>query len=163
MQVHCGIYLAVFWHLKTCWEVLIKWLSCDLISYEMVSCLSTHLSHVPYLLFNWPIGVVKFGINNMPTYATPPHKRNSITLVREQTIRNGQPPLVSEVSGNFYGLEGCHVVSAMDPHGLILGFLDRNHYFFFQVAPQLYSWGWVGPVPDPVLLRKSGSARNSDQ
>jgi hypothetical protein len=33
---------------------------------------------------------------------------------------------------------GCCVVSAMDPPGRILGFLDRSRYFF-QVAPQLYS------------------------
>jgi hypothetical protein len=31
---------------------------------------------------------------------------------------------------------------------------------FFQVAPQLYSRGWADPVPDPLLLRKSGSAGN---
>ena len=30
--------------------------------------------------------------------------------------------------------------------------------FFIQVAPQLTSRGWVDPVPDPLLLRKSGSA-----
>jgi hypothetical protein len=24
----------------------------------------------------------------------------------------------------------------------------------------LYSRGWVDPIPDPLLLRKSGSARN---
>jgi hypothetical protein len=36
---------------------------------------------------------------------------------------------------------GCRVVSAMDPHCRILGFLDRSRYFFFQVAPQLYSRG----------------------
>jgi hypothetical protein len=36
---------------------------------------------------------------------------------------------------------GCHVVSMTDPYGRILGFLDRNRYFFFQVAPQLYSRG----------------------
>jgi hypothetical protein len=39
---------------------------------------------------------------------------------------------------------GCHVVSVMDPYGRILGFLDRSLYFFSQVAPQLYSRGWVG-------------------
>jgi hypothetical protein len=55
---------------------------------------------------------------------------------------------------------GCHVVSVTDPYGRILGFLDRSHYLFFQVAPQLYSRGWVDPVPDPLLLRKSGSAGN---
>jgi hypothetical protein len=47
-----------------------------------------------------------------------------------------------------------------DPYGRILVFLDRSRYFFFQVAPQLYSWGWVDPVPDPLLLRKCGSAGN---
>jgi hypothetical protein len=47
----------------------------------------------------------------------------------------------------------------MGHYGRILDFLDRSRYFFFQVAPQLYSRGRVDPVPDPVLLRKSGSAR----
>jgi hypothetical protein len=54
----------------------------------------------------------------------------------------------------------CRVVSAMDPHGLILGFLGWSRYFFFQVAPQLYSRGSVDSVPDPLLLRKSDSAGN---
>jgi hypothetical protein len=30
----------------------------------------------------------------------------------------------------------------------------RGPYFFFQVAPQLYSRGWMNPVPDPLLLKK---------
>jgi hypothetical protein len=55
---------------------------------------------------------------------------------------------------------GYHVVSATDPHGRILCFLDRSRYYFFLVAPQLYSWGWVDPVPDPLLLGKSGSEGN---
>jgi hypothetical protein len=55
---------------------------------------------------------------------------------------------------------GCRVVRATDPYGRILGFLDRNRYFFFQVAPQLYSRGWVDPVLVPLLFRKSGSASN---
>jgi hypothetical protein len=36
---------------------------------------------------------------------------------------------------------GCYVVSVTDLYGNILRFLDRSHYFFFQVAPQLYSRG----------------------
>jgi hypothetical protein len=55
---------------------------------------------------------------------------------------------------------GCQEVSVTDPCGRIFGFLDRSRYFFFQVAPQLYSRGWVDTVPDPLLLRKSGSTRN---
>jgi hypothetical protein len=34
---------------------------------------------------------------------------------------------------------GSHVVSVTDPYGLILGLLEWRPYFFFQVAPQLYS------------------------
>jgi hypothetical protein len=55
---------------------------------------------------------------------------------------------------------GCLVISVTDPYGRDLGFLDRSRKFFFQVAPQLYSRVWVGPVPDPLLLRKSGSTGN---
>jgi hypothetical protein len=35
----------------------------------------------------------------------------------------------------------CHVVSLTDPYGRILDFLDLSRYFFFQVAPHLYSRG----------------------
>jgi hypothetical protein len=38
-------------------------------------------------------------------------------------------------------IEGCRVVSATDPHGRIVGFLDQSRYYCFQVAPQLYSGG----------------------
>jgi hypothetical protein len=41
---------------------------------------------------------------------------------------------------------------------VILGFLDPGRYFSIQVAPQLSSRGWVDHVPDPLFLRKSGSA-----
>jgi hypothetical protein len=53
---------------------------------------------------------------------------------------------------------GWRVVSVTDPYSSILGFLDRSRYCFFQVAPQLYSQGWVDPVLDPLLIGKSGNA-----
>jgi hypothetical protein len=74
----------------------------------------------------------------------------NVTWVREGT---------AACRRSYYQLLRCHVVSVTDPYGLILGFLDRRRYFFFQIAPQLYSRDWVDPVPDP-LLRKSGSAGN---
>jgi hypothetical protein len=86
-------------------------------------------------------------------------KLNSVAFVSEQTMLTERPPLVGEVSANFCG-RGCPVVSATDPPGRILGFLDRSRYYFFRVAPQLSSRGWVDPVPDPLPLRKSGSAGN---
>jgi hypothetical protein len=36
---------------------------------------------------------------------------------------------------------GCGADSATDYYGRILDSLDRNHYYFFQVAPQLCSLG----------------------
>jgi hypothetical protein len=80
-------------------------------------------------------------------------------LVCEQTIPTKWLLLVSEIMPTFVD-RGCRVVSAMDPHGRIFGFLDHSCYYFFQVAPQLYSRSWVDPVPDPLLLRKSSSAGN---
>jgi hypothetical protein len=43
------------------------------------------------------------------------------------------------------------------PTAVNLSFLDRSRSFLFQVVPHLSSRGWVDPVPDPLLLRKSGS------
>jgi hypothetical protein len=61
--------------------------------------------------------------------------------VHERFIPTERPPLVDEVSVNFLRIEGCRVVRVTDPYGHILGFIDRSRYFFFQVAPQLYSRG----------------------
>jgi hypothetical protein len=78
--------------------------------------------------------------------------KNSVASFRKWTIPTGRPPLVSEVCANFFAVKGCLVVSLTNPHGRILGFLDRSRYYFFQVAPQLYSRGWVDSVPDPLLF-----------
>jgi hypothetical protein len=40
----------------------------------------------------------------------------------------------------------CHVVSVTDPYGRILGSVDLSRYFFFKVAPQLHSRGYVDPL-----------------
>jgi hypothetical protein len=42
------------------------------------------------------------------------------------------------------------MVSATDPYGHILRFLDQSRYFFFQVALQLYSRGCVDPKHIPA-------------
>jgi hypothetical protein len=86
-------------------------------------------------------------------------KLNSVAWVSDRTIPTERPQLVHEVSANF-AYRGSHVVSVTDPCGSNLDFLDQSHYFFFQPAPQLYSRGWVDPVPDPLLLRKPGNAGN---
>jgi hypothetical protein len=80
---------------------------------------------------------------------------NSTALVSERTIPIESPSLFGEVSANFVD-RGCRVISTADPYGRILAFLDRFLYFFFQISPRLYSWDWMGPVPESLLLRKSG-------
>jgi hypothetical protein len=58
-----------------------------------------------------------------------------------------RPPLVDKVSANFLLIEVATWSAWRILYGRILDFLGRSCYFFFQVAPQLYSRGWVDPVP----------------
>jgi hypothetical protein len=85
-------------------------------------------------------------------------KTNSVAWVRQRTIPTERRCLSAKLVPTF-AARGCHAFSVTDPYGRILGFPGRSRYFFFQVAPPLYSQGWVDPIPDP-LLRKSGSAGN---
>jgi hypothetical protein len=64
-------------------------------------------------------------------------QKNSVILVRKRTLPTERPPYIGEVIINFFADRGCHVFNSTDPHGYILGFLDRSRYYFFQVAPQL--------------------------
>jgi hypothetical protein len=96
---------------------------------------------------------------HLQLYKLDVNNKNSVAWVRERTIPIERPLLVGEVSATFAD-RGCHVVRVTNPYGHILAFLDQSRYFFFQLAPQLYSRGWVDPVPDPLLLRKTGSAGN---
>jgi hypothetical protein len=86
-----------------------------------------------------------------------------VAIVCKRTILTKQPPLVGKVSANPLRVEGVAWSAQRIPTAVNLRFLDRSRYFFIQVAPQLSSWGWVEPVPDPLLLRKSGRAMNRTQ
>jgi hypothetical protein len=71
-------------------------------------------------------------------------------------------PRVSRLSARLVACIGCRVVTAAGPTPVNLGYLERNHYYFFEVSPQLSSRSWVDPVPNQPLLRKSGSAGESN-
>jgi hypothetical protein len=51
-----------------------------------------------------------------------------VALVRVRTTPTELPPLVGEASANFCGYRGCRVVSAAEPYGRNLGFLDRRYH-----------------------------------
>jgi hypothetical protein len=63
-------------------------------------------------------------------------KQTPWPVVHKRTKPTERPPLVGEVSAKFCGERGCHVISAMIPTAVDLGFLDgrdpsmeENKYF----------------------------------
>jgi hypothetical protein len=55
------------------------------------------------------------------------------------------------------------VVSTTDPHGHILGFSRSEPLLFLRSSCSIVLTRLSGPVPDPVTVRKSGSAGNRTQ
>jgi hypothetical protein len=115
------------------------------------------LKYLQVWLCSWsgPINVLR----SLHTHKTPwPESESELYRPSDRLLF---PKLVSSFADRW-----SRVVSATDPYGRILGVLDWSRCYFSQVAPLLYSRGWVDPVPDPLLLRKSRSAgnrtRNSD-
>jgi hypothetical protein len=79
---------------------------------------------------------------------------DSMASVCERTIPKQRPPLVGEVSANFLLIEGA-TWSAWRIPTPYSRFSRPEPLLFRSGVPQLYSRGWVDPVPDPLLLRKS--------
>jgi hypothetical protein len=86
------------------------------------------------------------------------NKLNSVAWVRERTMQTER--LWAKLVPTFADRGVSRSQCGSSPMPIISGFLDRSRYFIFQVAPQLYSRGWVDPVPVPLLLRESGSTLN---
>jgi hypothetical protein len=59
----------------------------------------------------------------------------SVAWVRKRTIPTARLRRLSAKLMPTFADIGANVVSVTDPYGCILCFLDRNRYFFFQVAP----------------------------
>jgi hypothetical protein len=76
-------------------------------------------------------------------------KKNSVVWVRKRTIPTERPPLVGEVIAKFLWIEGA-TWSAWRIPTAVFWVSRREPLLFYQVAPQLYSRGWVDPVPDPL-------------
>jgi hypothetical protein len=78
-------------------------------------------------------------------------KLNSMVWVRERTIPTERPPLLGEVIANLCGLRVPRGQrdGSLRPYSR---FSRQEPLLFYQVAPQLYSRGWVDPVPDPLLF-----------
>jgi hypothetical protein len=117
------------------WLALVMLVKC---SHTRVQCVSDHQA-----------GWNELSNKNISIAATHLNNNNSVASVRERTIPTERSPLVGEFSTNILADRGCRVVSAANPNVRNLDFPDRSRYYFFQVAPQLYSRGWMDPVPVP--------------
>jgi hypothetical protein len=82
-----------------------------------------------------------------------------VALVGRRNIPTERQPLIVDVSAKFADRRvsrgrrdrsSTAVISVSRPKPLL----------FFQAAPQLYSRGWMVPVPDPILVKKCGSVGN---
>jgi hypothetical protein len=62
-------------------------------------------------------------------------KKNAVALVRYRTMPTERPPLLGEVVPTFADRECCSV-SATDPPGRILGFLDRFYRTTLSYIPE---------------------------
>ena len=79
---------------------------------------------------------------------------NSVALVRERTIPTERPPPVGEVSANFLRIEGCHVVSATDPHGRLISVFYTGAATFCSSSSSIDLTRLSGPRSRPTTTQK---------
>jgi hypothetical protein len=82
-----------------------------------------------------------------------------VPLVCERTIPTEWPPYVGEVSASFCGhkLSFGRLNGSSRPYSR---FSRAQLILFLSCSSWVITRGWVDPVPDPLILRKSGSTRN---
>jgi hypothetical protein len=92
-----------------------------------------------------------YGRREFAAMTTRHPKLNSMVLVRERTIPTERPPLVGEVIANLCGerVPRGQRDGSLRPYSRVS---RQEPLLSYQVAPQLYSRGWVDPVPDPLLF-----------
>jgi hypothetical protein len=78
---------------------------------------------------------------------------NSVVLVRKRNIPIERPQPVGEVSANF-SWRGCRVVSATDPHGRNLRFLDPKPLLFHSSSSAIILTRLSGPRSRPTTSQK---------
>jgi hypothetical protein len=93
---------------------------------------------------------------DLPPCSTVPqqHKKqtNKQTKSASELYRPSDHRLLAKLMPTFAD-RGCYVVNVTDPYGRILGFQDQSRYYFFHVAPQLYSRP-SGPRSRPTASQK---------
>jgi hypothetical protein len=81
-----------------------------------------------------------------------------VDLVRARTIPTERRQSAKLVP--MFADRGCHMVSATDPCSRILAFSRPEALVFVPISSSIVFMRLSGPVPDPLLLIKSGSTGN---
>jgi hypothetical protein len=82
-----------------------------------------------------------------------------VALARKRTIPPSDRRFSAKLVPTFADI-GCRVVSATDPHGRSSRFSRPEPLLFLPSSSSVVLTRLSGPVPDPLLLRTSGSAEN---
>jgi hypothetical protein len=116
----------------------------DLLACTVVTCSNVIQQMSPCANVSVFHGAVGTQIHNHDNRICCPWKKIPWPVSEREICRPSDRRLSAKLVPTFVD-RLCHVVSVTDRYGRNLGFLDRNRYFFFQVA---------------LLLRKPGSAGN---
>jgi hypothetical protein len=155
-----GACSSFFWHEERKWAP-------SFISYRWYECLGfqyTPLHSFAVLSTHTTFHTVLFILLSAGRY-TYIHSREDIKktprlLIRKRTMSTERPPPVGEFCRQLLWIEWCRMVCAAENPRPLYQTSRSEPLIFFQVPPHLSSWGWVDPVSDPLLFRKSGSAGN---
>jgi hypothetical protein len=145
--------MCVLWWTKQHWGRLCP--STSVSSATHSTLLHTHHHYHPGFV-QWAKLWATYQVDPVSPNKQTNKQRNSVALGRQRPIDHRlSAKLVSTFADRV-----CRVASGTRSLRPYSRFSRPEPLLFFQVAPKLYSRGWLVPVLDQLLLRKSGSAWN---
>jgi hypothetical protein len=107
--------------------------------YIAVAVRTTRFSRGPliFILFCFVVKNINYYLNFGSLQTPWPESESELYRPRNRRLSAKLMPTFAAI--------GYHVVSVTDPYCRIFEFLDRSCYFFFQIAPRLYSRSWADP------------------
>ena len=90
------------------------------------------------------------------------HKKNSVTLVREQTIPTERPPPVGEVSANFCGQRGVTWSAQRFPTAVLISVFQTGAATYYSSSSSIDLMRLSGPRSRPTTTQKIWQLRESN-
>jgi hypothetical protein len=118
------------------------------------TCQESNAQYVPLQIYSTLLASHRTNATNYQTNKKQTPWSESVSELYRLSDRRLSAKLVPTFADR-----GCHVVSVTDHYGRILDFLTGAATFLSSSSSVVLT-RLSGPVPDPLLLRKSGSAGN---